>query len=71
MSERAKIHVTDVVMAAVTTIAALGLAPTLYDLGGELSASAGPLGQMLVMLVVPVILLGLVVSAGVSARRRD
>lgn len=70
MSDRAKVHVSDLIMAVVVSAAALALAPVVYDLVGDLSASAGPLSSMLGMLVVPLIFIGIVVSVSVSARRR-
>lgn len=70
MNDRAKIHVSDVVMATVVTVAALALSPVIYDLAGLIAADAGPLGSMLALIVVPLLLIGIVVSVGVSARRR-
>lgn len=67
---RARIHVTDVVMAAVVTIVSLALSPVYYDLVDTITAHAGPLGTVLLELVVPFLYLGIIISVGVSAMRR-
>jgi len=69
MNERARVHVPDVVMAGAVSVAMLGAAPVYYDLID--SIPAGPLGALLLDLVVPFMLLGIVISVGVSARRRE
>lgn len=62
---------TDVIVAAVTSVATLALAPAFYDLRDVIAQDAGPLGSLLLQLVVPALLIGIVVSVAVSARRRD
>lgn len=64
---RARVHVPDVLMAALVTVVSLALAPAVYDLTGEVPA--GPLGEILLALIVPMMLIGVVISAGVSAER--
>jgi hypothetical protein len=56
-------------MAGAVSVALLGAAPVYYDLID--SIPAGPLGALLLDLVVPFMLLGIVISVGVSARRRE
>ena len=65
--ERARVHVGDVLMACLVSVVAFALAPVVYDLVGDVPS--GPLGELLLLLVVPMILLGIVISAGVSAER--
>lgn len=71
MNNRARVHVPDVVMAGAVSVALLGVAPVYYDLIDTISNSAGPLGTLLLDLVVPFMFLGIIISVGVSARRRE
>ena len=71
MNDRARVHVPDAVMAAAVSVAILGTAPVYYDLISMLSTESGPLGTLLLELVVPFMLVGVIISVGVSARRRE
>lgn len=70
MSDRGRVHVADAVMAAVVLVAFLGLEPVYTALVSDIVAASGPLTALLMRLVVPFVLIGVVVSVGVSARRR-
>lgn len=70
MNEAAKIHVADVIVVAIVSIATIALSPVYYDLIGRVSTEADPLSQLLLQLILPFIFLGIIISAGVSARRR-
>ena len=71
MNDRGRVHVPDAVMAVAVSVAVLGTAPVYYDLIGTLSSESGPLGSLLLELVVPFMLVGVIISVGVSARRRE
>lgn len=68
--DRARVHVTDVVVATVVSIAAYALGPVYYDLIADVRPYADPLSELLLELIVPFLFLGIIVSVGVSARRR-
>jgi hypothetical protein len=61
----------DVVVLVIVAVAAYMLSDVWYDFTGSLSSTAGPLSELLLSLVVPAVLIGLVISLGVSARRRS
>jgi len=67
----AKVQLTDVVIAGVVTIATYAVSPVYYDLIGVIATDADPLSELMLELVVPFLFLGIVISVGVSARRRD
>jgi len=69
--DEAKVQLTDVVIAGVVTIATYAVSPVYYDLIDVIAADADPLSQLMLELVVPFLFLGIVISVGVSARRRD
>jgi len=71
MRDRGKVQLTDVVIAAVVSIASYALAPVYYDMIGVITADADPLSELMLQLVVPFLFLGIIISVGVSARRRD
>lgn len=71
MNNRGRVHVPDVIMAGVVSIAILGTSPVYYDLIDSLSAESGPLGKLLLELIVPFMFLGIIISVGVSARRQE
>ena len=68
---RARVHVPDVIIAVAVTVAALGAGPVFYDLVGIIAGSAGPMETLLLQLVLPMLLIGIAISIGVSARRAD
>lgn len=67
--DRGRVHVTDIVVASVVAVGSYALAPVYYDLSSVISASADPLSQLLLELVIPFLFLGIVVSVGLSAGR--
>lgn len=71
MNERAKVQLTDIVVAAIVTIAAAALGPVYYDMISVITADADPLSELMLQLVVPFLFLGIIISMGVSARRSD
>jgi ABC-type uncharacterized transport system permease subunit len=70
MSEAARVELTDVLIAAVVSVSGYALAPIYYDLIGRIVSSADPLSELLLQLVVPFVFVGIIISIGVSARRR-
>lgn len=67
--DRGKVQLSDAII-GVATIAGIGAcAPLYYDLIVPLSSEAGPLSALLLELVVPSLILGMIISVGVSARR--
>jgi len=71
MYDDAKVQISDVIIIAVVSIATIALAPVYYDLIKRITLAADPLSALLLQLIIPLIFLGLVISIGVSARRRD
>jgi len=71
MYDDAKVQISDVIIIAVVSIAMIALAPVYYDLIERITLAADPLSALLLQLIIPLIFLGLVISIGVSARRRD
>ena len=59
---------TDVVLLGVVSVMAFALAPIYYDMIALVRPHAGPFGDMLLELIVPFVFLGIIISAGVSAR---
>lgn len=70
MNNRARVHVSDIIMASVVSVTALALAPAYYDVIKMITDHAGPLSTLLLELVVPFLFLGVVLSVAVSAQRR-
>lgn len=68
--ERAKVGYTDVVMTFAATVGYVIVAPYIYRAVTLTQSAADPLTGVLVALVPPLLLLGLIVSIGVSARGR-
>jgi hypothetical protein len=71
MRDSGRVQLTDVVIAAVVSIAAYALGPVYYDMIEIIAADAGPLSQLMLQLMVPFLFIGIIISVGVSARRRD
>lgn len=69
--DSAKVQLTDVVIAAMVTVATYAVGPVYYDLIATITVDADPLSELMLELVVPFLFLGIVISVGVSARRRD
>lgn len=70
MTERGQTSIVDIVLAFLVLVAILVTAPFWYEFIGIISADADPFSQLLLQLAFPILLLALVVSVGVSARRR-
>ena len=66
---RGAITLVDVILGVAVLVATLALAPILYQFIGMASAEADPLTGLVLQLAVPVLILGVVISMGVSARR--
>jgi hypothetical protein len=67
---RGRIQIPDVLIGGAVSIALLGAAPAYQAVIGDITAEAGPLSELLLELVVPFMFIGVIVSLGVSARRR-
>ncbi|RDZ65975.1 hypothetical protein C5B90_06405 [Haloferax sp. Atlit-12N] len=65
---RAELQLVDAVMGFFVLVAILALAPFTYQFIGMVSAESDPLTALLMQLIPPLLLIGLVVSIGVSAR---
>lgn len=66
---RGAITLVDVILGVAVLLATLALAPILYQFIGMASAEADPLTALVLQLAVPVLILGVVISMGVSAGR--
>lgn len=69
-TDRARVHASDIAMAVLVSVAALAMSPAYYELITDISAESGPLSALLLQLVVPFIFISVVISIGISARRR-
>lgn len=69
--DRAKVHVTDVVIAVAVFIATIRIAPILYDLMDPVQANADPFSLALMQLVIPSIFIAIILSIGISAVREN
>lgn len=67
---RAKVGYTDVVMTFAAMVGFLVVAPYIFRAVTLVQSNADPLTGVLVALVAPLLLIGLIVSIGVSARGR-
>lgn len=71
MNERGAVSLTDVIVAAAVIIAVIGITPVYYDLIAPVSAEADAFSALMLQLIVPSLFLGIIISIGVSARRRE
>jgi hypothetical protein len=69
LDDRARLQMTDVLLTVFVLVAIIVTAPFWYKFIGMVSAEADPFTSLVLQLVVPILLVGLIVSAGVSARR--
>jgi tellurite resistance protein TehA-like permease len=69
MQNRAKVGYVDVVLAFATFVAFATISPWIYRIIDMLRNHVDPLTSVLVGLLVPMLLIGLLYSVGVSARR--
>lgn len=68
--DRAAVQLTDIVLTFALLVALMVLAPVIYEFVGMVSSTADPLSGMLLQLAIPLLFIALIVSVGVSARRR-
>lgn len=69
MRSRAQIQLVDVVLSFFVLIGLVGLAPIMYEFIAMINNSgAGGLTSLVLALVVPMLFIGLIVSAAVSGR---
>lgn len=69
MRDRGAVQMSDVVLTFFSVVALLALAPVLNRFTGMVSDVADPFSALLLQLVVPAIIIGILLSVGVSARR--
>lgn len=67
---RGAVQLVDVVLTFFVLVSIIVLAPVFYRFIGMVSAEADPFSGLLLQLMVPLLIIGLIVSVGVSARRR-
>lgn len=69
MNDRGAIRLSDIVLTFFGVVALLALAPVFSRFTGMIASEADPFSTLLVQLVIPAIIIGILLSAGVSARR--
>lgn len=67
--ERAQVQLVDVIMGFLVLVAIVSTYPFYRKFIGMVSAEADPFSSLLLQLAVPLIVLALVISVGVSARQ--
>lgn len=67
---RAAVELVDVILGTVILVSIILLAPVLFHFVGMAAGQADPFTSLLLQLTVPVLIIGFVISIGVSARRR-
>lgn len=60
----------DGIITFVTLVALLALSPVFFEFSAMVQGSADPLTGMILSLVVPLFMIAILISVGVSARRR-
>lgn len=68
--ERAQVTLVDITTAFFVLVAVIALAPFFYKFIDMVSGEVDPFSGLILQLVVPVLFIGLIISVGVSARRR-
>lgn len=68
-SERAAVNTVDIIMAGGVLVAMVALAPVYYRFINMGASEADPFTSLLLQFTFPTLLLALVISVGVSARR--
>lgn len=71
MKRRAQIHLVDIIMSLFLVVAIVLLAPYFYQFTDMISAEADGFSSILLQLVLPMLIISLIVSIGVSAKRRS
>ena len=69
-TDRAVVNLVDVFLTLFVLAGLLVLAPYYYEFIDMVSAEADPFSSLLLQLIVPIMFIALIVSVGVSARRR-
>lgn len=67
--ERGAVQLVDAVLTFFVLVTIIVLAPIFYHFVGMVSAEADPFSSLLLQLTLPFLLLALVLSVGISARR--
>lgn len=67
-NDRGAVKLVDVILTFATIVSIMVLAPFFYEFQSMVSAEADPLSALLLQLSVPLLIIGLIVSVGVSAR---
>lgn len=62
--------ITDGIITFVTMVALLALSPLFFEFATLVQSEADPLSGMVLSLVVPLLFVAILISVGVSARRR-
>lgn len=62
--------ITDGIITFVTMVALLALSPIFFEFATIVQGSADPLSGMILSIVVPLFMVAILISVGVSARRR-
>jgi hypothetical protein len=69
MNERAAVRLSDVVLTFFGMVTLLALAPVFGQFTTMVTTTADPFSSLLLRLVVPAVIIGILLSVGVSARR--
>lgn len=69
MTDRGAVQLSDVVLTFFSVVALLALAPVFNRFTSMVSDVADPFSALLLQLVIPIIIIGILLSVGVSARR--
>lgn len=69
MTDRAQVQLVDAVVGLLVLVSIMALAPLMYNFTDMVVAEADPFSSLLLRLVLPLLIIGFVVSIGVSARR--
>lgn len=69
MDDRAAIQLTDAILALFTLVAILAMAPFFSKFTSMAAGPADPFSSLLLQLTIPILLIGLILSIGASARR--
>lgn len=69
MNDRGAVRLSDVVLTFFGMVALLALAPVFGQFTTMVTSEADPFSSLLLQLVVPAVIIGILLSVGVSARR--
>lgn len=64
------LQIVDALLSFIVIVSIIVLAPIMFEFSSMLQTEADPLSSLILSLVVPAFIIALVISAGVSARRR-